>query len=153
MTDSLKDVLHKAANFCAYQERTQREVRQRLREWDTVGDEAEEIIAELISQNFLNEERFAKAFAGGKFRVKHWGRIKIKQELQMRGLSSYNIRVGLAEIEDTDYHLTLQNLLDKKSVSLNNNPPLVRKQKLARYAIGKGFEAELVWEILSNTQV
>lgn len=140
--------LIKAAAFCAYQERTQREVRQRLREWGYDGDMAEEIIAELIVQNYLNEERFAKAFAGGKFRVKNWGRRKIETELKQRGLSNYNIQQAMKEIQDDPYHQTLRELLEKKRKQILDSNPLIIKQKLLRYALSKGYESELVWQFL-----
>ncbi|WP_031529779.1 regulatory protein RecX [Dyadobacter crusticola] len=141
-------ILQKAASYCAYQERTQDEVRQRLRKWNVWGDEADEIIAELIAQNYLSEERFAKTFAGGKFRVKNWGRIKIKQELQRRGISKYSLDQGMAEIKDENYVATLKQLLEKKRALLERSEtnPLVLKQKLARYALAKGYESELVWK-------
>ncbi|MFN8353289.1 MAG: regulatory protein RecX [Spirosomataceae bacterium] len=147
-----KEILRKAASFCAYQERTQREVRQRLKEWNVVGDEAEEIIVRLIEENFINEERFAKIFAGSKFRVKQWGKIRIEQELKLRGLSAYNIKKGLAEIDNNDYRTALKKLLDKKSRELKADTSYVRKQKLARFAIGRGFESDLVWEIISEEE-
>src|SRR5688572_5347374 len=96
-------ILQKAASYCAYQERTQDEVKQRLKKWNVWGDEADEIIAELISMNYLSEERFAKTYAGGKFRVKNWGRMKIRQELNRRGLSTYSIEKGMNEIGDEAY--------------------------------------------------
>ncbi|WP_439559580.1 regulatory protein RecX [Dyadobacter sp.] len=141
-------ILQKAASYCAYQERTQDEVKQRLRKWNVWGDEADEIIAELISQNYLSEERFAKTFAGGKFRVKNWGRIKIKQELQRRGISKYSLDQGMAEIKDENYVATLKQLLEKKRTLLERTEsnPLVLKQKLARYALAKGYEGDLVWK-------
>jgi len=146
-----KDILVKAANFCAYQDRTQAEVRERLQKWEVWGDEAEEIITYLIEENFLNEERFAKIFAGSKFRVKHWGRQKIRYELKARKLSEYCIKVGLAEIEDDDYIKTLEMILEKKKHELRTEKqPLVLKQKLSRYALGKGFENELVWQIIGK---
>lgn len=146
-----RDILVKAANFCAYQERTHTEVRERLQKWEVWGDEAEEIIAYLIEDNFLNEERFAKIFAGSKFRVKQWGRQKIKFELKARKLSEYCIKVGLAEIEDDDYIATLKTILEKKKHELRaEKQPLVVKQKLARYAIDKGFEGDLVWEMIGK---
>ena len=114
MTQYLKDALQKAASFCAYQERTQQEVRDRLKEWSVWGDDAEEVIAELITQNYLNEERFAKSFAGGKFRVKGWGKRKIQQHLKQRGISGYNLDQAMKEIEPNDYRQTLADLLDKK---------------------------------------
>lgn len=152
MTDSQKDVLRKAALFCAYQERTQQEVRSRLKEWGVWGDDAEEIIAELISQNYLNEERFAKAFAGGKFRVKGWGKRKIKQHLQQRGISGYNFDQAMKEIAPEDYRTTLVDLLDKKRRSIRDDNPLVIKQKLVRYALSKGYESELIFAVLGSEE-
>ena len=151
MTDSIKDALRKAAMFCAYQERTQQEVRDRLHDWGVSGDDAEEVIAELIQQNYLNEERFAKSFAGGKFRVKGWGRRKIKQHLQQRGISGYNLDQAMKEIAPDDYRETLTDLLAKKRQSLRDDNPLVVKQILVRYALSKGYESELVWQVLAET--
>lgn len=150
MTDRLKDALHKSASFCAYQERTQQEVRERLAEWGVLGDDAEAIIAELIEQNYLNEERFARTFAGGKFRVKNWGKRKIRQHLQQRGITGYNLEQAMREIEPDDYRQTLTELLDKKRRMLKDDNPLVIKQKLARFALGKGYEPDLVWQLVSE---
>ncbi|GAB3897039.1 regulatory protein RecX [Spirosoma agri] len=151
MTDLLKDALRKAAMFCAYQERTQQEVRNRLKEWGIYGDDAEEVIAELIQQNYLNEERFAQSFAGGKFRIKGWGKRKIKQHLQQRGITGYNLDQAMNGIAPDDYRTTLSELLDKKRRSLRDDNPLIIKQKLARYAFSKGYEPDLVWQVLENT--
>ena len=148
MTEYLKDALRKAASFCAYQERTQQEVRDRLNDWDMYGDDTEAIIAELISQNYLNEERFAKAFAGGKFRVKQWGKRKIRQHLQQRGIAGYNLEQAMKEIAPDDYRETLRVLLDKKRLAIRDDSPLVVKQKLVRYALSKGYESDLIWEVL-----
>jgi regulatory protein len=148
MTDYLKDALRKAAMFCAYQERTQQEVRDRLKEWGVLGDDAEEVIAELIQQNYLNEERFAKSFAGGKFRVKGWGKRKIKQHLQQRGISGYNLEEAMKEIAPNDYRTALAELLDKKRRSIGDDNPLIVKQKLVRYALSKGYESDLIWQVL-----
>ncbi len=145
-------ILQKAASYCAYQERTQDEVKQRLKKWNVWGDEADEIIAELISMNYLSEERFAKTYAGGKFRVKNWGRMKIRQELNRRGLSSYSIEKGMNEIGDADYVAGLRELLSKKRnlLSKTETDPFKLKQKLARFALGKGYESELVWKELGE---
>lgn len=150
MTDRLNDALRKAASFCAYQERTQQEVRERLSDWGFTGDDAEAVIAELIEQNYLNEERFARTFAGGKFRVKSWGKRKIRQHLQQRGITGYNLDQAMREIEPDDYRQTLANLLDKKRRSLKDDNPLIVKQKLARFALSKGYEPELVWQLLGE---
>jgi len=147
MTQTLKDALQKAASFCAYQERTQQEVRNRLKEWSVWGDDAEEVIAELITQNYLNEGRFAKSFAGGKFRVKGWGKRKI-QQLKQRGISGYNLEQAMREIAPDDYRQTLTDLLDKKRRTLRDDNPLVVKQKLIRYAMSRGYESDLIFAVL-----
>ena len=145
-------ILQKAASYCAYQERTQDEVKLRLKKWNVWGDEADEIIAELISMNYLSEERFAKRYAGGKFRVKNWGRMKIRQELNRRGLSNYSIEKGMSEIEDEAYISGLKELLSKKRVLLEKTETdkFKLEQKLVRYALGKGYESELVWRLVGE---
>jgi regulatory protein len=151
MTDYLKTALQKAASFCAYQERTQQEVRDRLNDWDVYGDDAEEVIAELITQNFLNEGRFASAFAGGKFRVKNWGKRKIRQHLQQRGITGHNLEAAMTEIPADDYRATLTELLAKKRQSLRDDNPLIIKQKLYRYALSKGYESDLIFAVLGGS--
>jgi regulatory protein len=152
MTEYLKDALRKAASFCAYQERTQQEVRKRLDAWDIYGEDAEELIAELITQGYLSEERFATTFAGGKFRVKGWGKRKISQHLKQRGITGRNLETALNAIQPADYKTKLADLLDKKRQSLKDDNPLVVKQKLARYALSKGYEPGLVWEVLGGEE-
>ena len=145
-------ILQKAASYCAYQERTQDEVRQRLKKWNVWGEEADELIAELISMNYLSEERFAKTYAGGKFRMKNWGRMKIRQELNRRGLSQYSIEKGMGEIEDKAYGESLKTLLVKKKNLLlkTESDAFKLKQKLVRFALGKGYESELVWKVVEE---
>ncbi|MCE7068002.1 regulatory protein RecX [Dyadobacter sp. CY326] len=147
-------ILQKAASYCAYQERTQDEVRQRLKKWNVWGEEADELIAELISMNYLSEERFAKTYAGGKFRIKNWGRMKIRQELNRRGLSQYSIEKGMGEIGDKAYIEGLKTLLAKKKNLLvkTETDPFKLKQKLARFALGKGYESELVWKSIEDLE-
>ncbi len=146
-----KQLFLKACNYCSYQERTHDEVKTRLAEWQIYGDQADEILALLIEENFVNEERFAKTYTGSKFRIKKWGRNKILQELKRRNLSEYCMRKGLEEIDEEEYYLVLQALLHKKLHSLRTEPnEFIRKKKAAEYAMRKGFEGDLVWEILGN---
>ncbi|MEM9829342.1 MAG: regulatory protein RecX [Bacteroidota bacterium] len=140
----------KAAKYCAYQERTQQEVRDKLYSYGLHTDAVEEVLSELISDGFVNEERFAQAFARGKFRSNKWGRIKIEMSLRQKGLSDYCIRSGLSEIRDQDYQDTLSGLIQKKWSSLSGEDPYARKHKTARFVLGKGYESELVWKILGN---
>ena len=145
-----KQALPKLMKYCAYQERTHQEAREKLYECGVYGDDAEAIIVQLIEDNFLNEERYAKAFAGGKFRMMGWGRQKILYALKQKGISAYCIKKGMAEIEDTDYLQMLQKLLQKKRDDLASKESnmLIIKQKIAQYLISKGYESELVWSEL-----
>ena len=143
---SFSEIYIKASSFCAYQERTQQEVREKLYGEGITEDEIEEIISKLITENFINEERFAKAFAGGKFRMKKWGRIKIKHELSLRGLSDYCIRKGMEEIEEEDYSKVLTGLMTKKFNEEKESNIYKKRNKIAQYLIRKGYEPELIWE-------
>lgn len=143
-------ILQKLRNYCAYQERCHSEVALKCRELGLRGDAIDTAIAALIADNFLNEERFAKAFAGGKFRIKHWGRRKIVIELQQRQVSPYCIKKGLQEIDDADYRETLARLANKKYASLEGEHPLKQKQKTIQYLVQKGYETALVLAILEE---
>jgi regulatory protein len=142
--------LIKAQMSCAYQERCQQEMRDKLYEWGLHSNEVENIIADLISTNFLNEERFAKAFAGGKFRIKKWGKVKIKIELKKRKISDYCIRKGLAEIDEKEYINTLKDVISKKLKENSKGKIQVRNYKAAQYAQSRGFEGDLIWDIIKQ---
>ena len=143
-----KKALLKAQKYCAYQERCHQEVREKLYEWRVLPEVLENTIAELITSNFINEERFAKVYAGGKFRIKKWGRIKIEGKLRSKNISVYCIKKGLEEIDEEDYLKTLREVIEKKARNLDEKNDYLRKNKIARYAIRKGFEQGLVWEVL-----
>ena len=140
----------KIQQYCAYQERSHREVKNKLFDYGLYASEVDDLLSKLIVEGFLNEERFAKAFAGGKFRIKKWGRIKIQQELEMQGLTKRCVAIGLKEIDSTDYRKTLKILIQKKSAQTTEKNPFKRKNLIARYVISKGYEAEMVWEMLKE---
>lgn len=144
--------LIKAQMTCAYQERCQQEMRDKLYEWGLFSNEVENIIVLLIGDNFLNEERFAKAFAGGKFRIKKWGKVKIKIELKKRKISDYCIRKGLAEIDEQEYDTALRELIQKKLRENKKGQQYQRNYKAAQYALSRGFESDLIWEILKDLE-
>ena len=144
-TYTIKQALAKAEGYCAYQERCQQEVRNKLYEWGLWQDDVEQVIAELITTNFLNEERFAKLFAGGKFRIKEWGKIKITAELKKRNISAFCIKSAMQEIPDSAYSHTIQKIIAEKEVALPKGNILNRKYKIAQYLISRGFEANIVW--------
>jgi regulatory protein len=142
----------KAQMSCAYQERCQQEMRDKLYEWGLHSNDVENIIANLITDNFLNEERFAKAFAGGKFRIKKWGKIKIRTELKKRKISDYCIKRGMQEINEDEYEKTLYELLQKKLKENPKGKEYARHYKAAQYAMSRGFESDVVWDTIKKLQ-
>lgn len=138
-------MIEKIKHFCAYQERSQWEVRGKLIEMHIYGDDLEEMIAELIEENYINEERFARQLARGKFVMKHWGKNKIKQALQQHQLSAYCIKAGLSEIDNTDYENTFHKLAEQKWESLNKEKNrFVKMTKSRNYLLQKGYESDLI---------
>ncbi|MCP3930812.1 MAG: RecX family transcriptional regulator [Bacteroidetes bacterium] len=143
---SRDQALEKMQHFCAYQDRCHQEVRSKLLKIGVYGDDLEEVMADLIAENFLNEERFACSFARGKFRIKHWGKNRIVRELKIRKISDYCIRKALEEISDADYRETLKAILEKKASQIKESNTYIAKKKIAQYAMRKGFESELIWK-------
>jgi regulatory protein len=140
----------KAESYCAYQERSQQEVRDKIYSWGLHKNEVEEIISTLISDGYLKEERFASAFAGGKFRIKKWGKKKIRLALQNKQVSEPLIRKALAEIDEKEYRKTLKEIIAGRSKLIKEKNALKRKYKIASYAISRGFEPEKVWEAIGH---
>ena len=140
----------KIRDWCAYQEHCQQEVRDKLYSYGLKTGDVENLITQLIDENFVNEERYAKAFSGGKFRIKKWGRVKIKQELKARRISDYCIQKGLKEIDGSEYMSTLKKVLEQKAKIIAEKNYLKKKQKLMRYALSKGYEQELVFDLLNG---
>jgi regulatory protein len=138
----------KAEHYCSYQERSQQEVRDKLYEWDLHANAVENIISGLITDNFLNEERFAKAYAQGKFRQKGWGKNKIKQGLKFKRVPDVLIKKALQAIPDDYYLLMLQKVLTKKNAVVTEKDTYKRSYKLQQYAISRGFENDLVADVL-----
>ena len=146
-----KTALIKAQKYCAYQERSQQEVRDKLYSYGLHRNQVEPIIAELISSGFLKEERFAIAFAGGKFRMKAWGKIKIKQALKFKSVPDKIISKALSEIDDRDYEKALKKLImQQRTKAVKERNPMKKNYKIAQYAISRGFEPELVWSLLKS---
>lgn len=145
-----EQALQKLKQYCAYQERSHSEVQQKLWELGVYRSEHDGIIAALIEEDYLNEERFAKSFAGGKFRMKDWGRKKIHYGLKEKGVSEYLIKQAMKEIDEESYRKTLQALAEKKYTSLKGEQYLVRKKKTMDYLLQKGFEPALVTGVVNG---
>jgi regulatory protein len=143
-----EQAIQRIRHYCAYQERAQQEVRDKLYELGMTMDEVEEIMSDLIAENFLNEERFATQFAGGHFRIKGWGKVKIQHALQQKRVSSYNIKIGLKAIDEDAYIKTLQQLATKKWNSLKGERGLSRMAKTQAFLHQRGFEPILYQPIV-----
>jgi regulatory protein len=147
-----EQAIQRIKQFCAYQERAQQEVRDKLYELGMTTDEVEEIIANLIGENFLNEARFALQFAGGHFRIKGWGKNKINHALQQKRVSPINIKAALKAIDLDDYEKTLLELAHKKWNSLHSERGLKRMAKTQAFLLQRGFEGDLIRPILQKLQ-
>jgi regulatory protein len=143
---SFEEARKKIYRYCAYQERCHQEVKNKLYELGLATGQVNDLLAHLIAEGFLNEERFAKAFAGGKFRLKKWGKLKIVHELQARGLTPNCIRIALREIDESAYQKTLSLLVRKKIGEYPAENPFKLRDKIAKAIILKGFEPDRVWE-------
>jgi regulatory protein len=145
---TLEQALIKAMKYCAYQERSQQEVRDKIYSYGLHKNDVENIIVKLIDHGFLKEERFAVAFASGKLRVKKWGTIKIKQALREKQVSEPLIKLAIATLDSNEYVSILKELISKKSKQISEKNLFKRNFKIAQYCISHGFEPDLVWDCL-----
>ncbi len=146
MTPLPEYLLEKARNYCAYQERSIFDVKTKLLQWKATEETIEGIIKKLKEENYINEERFVKAFALGKLRHNKWGRNKIIYALKQKNIPDLYIQIGLGEIDEQEYVNTLKAVLSSKEVKAKDE--FTRQNKLVRYAAQKGFQPELAWKVL-----
>ena len=142
----------KAADYCAIQDRCNSEIRYKLKYWNISSSFIDDIISKLAEEGFLNEKRFAVNYAGGKFRINGWGKIKITSELRMRGIPSALIQEALAAIDEDDYISYLKEILQKKMRQLGSLSP-ANRQKAIFFAASRGFEPSLVSSLLKNNDL
>ena len=145
-----EEALVRMQRYCAYQERCQMEVRAKLSEIGISGPALEAVIADLLADDFLNEERFARSFVRGKFRIKGWGKVRIVQELKKRRISEGGIGRALQEIDEEDYEAVLRQTIEKKLREAGASDVFKRRHQAARYVIRRGFESQRVWEVLEE---
>jgi len=144
---TVKEATLKLAQYCAYRDRSQKEVEDKLREMRMIPQACEQIIIELMREDFLNEERFARSFVRGKFRMKKWGKIRITQELKKKEITSPIIKLGLTEIDQAEYLKILNQVAEKKLKLIKESDPYKKKKKLCDYLLQRGFESNLVYEL------
>lgn len=149
-TYTVKEAELALKRYCAYRERCHKEVDEKLRNMKMIPEARDQIIYKLLQENYLNEERFARSFARGKFRIKKWGRRRIIQELKFRNINKTIINLALTEISDSDYIATLDDLAKKRLGQITERNPLKRKKKLADYLLYRGWESHLVYKKLQE---
>lgn len=142
---TVTEALEKLRNYCAYQERCHREVKNKLYQLGMIPQAIDQIIGTLVSENYLNESRFAQQFSHGKFSIKHWGKRRITRELKARSISNYDIKQALAAIEIDAYQNKIRTISDKKWSLLASYSLTVKKQKLHQYLSYRGWENELIY--------
>jgi regulatory protein len=142
---TIKEVEIKLQHYCSYQDRCHKEVYEKLKTFNIIKEGVNQIISNLISENFLNETRFSKSFVRGKFRIKNWGKFRIINELKMRNISTYNINQGLKEIDDSEYQNKFEEIFNKKLSSLEGLALTVKKKKILSYLLYRGWESSLIY--------
>lgn len=145
---TVDEIKKKLEHYCAYQDRCHKEVEQKLKEFSLIPEAKEIILLGLMQDNFLNEERFAKSFARGKFRIKNWGKQRIIRELKFKDISAYNIKTALKEIDEKEYLHTIYRIAEKRNSVISESNNYKRKQKLIGFLMRKGFENELIYKVV-----
>ena len=147
---TVDEIKRKLEQYCVYQDRCHKEVEQKLREFSLIPEAKEIILLSLMKDNFLNEERYSKSFARGKFRIKSWGKQRIVRELKFRDISTYNINTALKEIDEHEYLQTIYRITEKRNEVISEANPYKRKKKLVDFLMRKGFEYELIYKTVND---
>ena len=140
----MEDFLLKASYYCSLSEHCIQKVREKLVQWETPKEYIDPIIDKLLEDDYINEERFARAFVKDKFRFNHWGRVKITTHLKALNISSENISIAMQEIDDEEYEKMLDEIVEKKRKTIKNGTDYEIRAKLLRHALSRGFEYNLV---------
>lgn len=147
---TVHEIKQKIEQYCVYQDRCHKEVEEKIKSFGLIPEAREMILLSLMNDNFLNEERFAKSFARGKFRIKNWGKQRIVRELKMRDVSSYNIKTALKEIDENDYLKTIYRITENRNAVISEPNHYKRKKKLVDFLLRKGFENELIFKTVDD---
>jgi len=147
---TVDEIKRKLEHYCVYQDRCHKEVVQKMHEYQLIPEAQEMILLGLLKDNFLNEERFAKSFARGKFRIKSWGKQRIVRELKFKEISAYNIKTALKEIDETEYIETIYRITENRNNVISEPNIFKRKKKLIEFLMRKGFEAALIYKTVND---
>lgn len=149
---TVSQIIQKLEHYCAYQERCHEEVLGKLRTFTNDPDEMDAVVVHLIAQNYLNEERFARAFARGKHGIKNWGRVRIKMELKKRMISERIIKAALSEIDDDDYLQNFEDVSERHWDSIREKNAMKKRKKFCDYLMRKGYESQLIYNKLNSLE-
>lgn len=145
-----EQALSRAASLCSGSEHCSSEIRKKLQQWGLTPTQAEDIISYLENEKYINNTRFCRAYCQDKFRYNHWGRIKISQMLRMLEMDDSDINEGLTAIDEDEYLQALLHILSQKDRQLKDSDPYIRRGKLIRHALSRGFETHHIMEVLSQ---
>ncbi|MFK8060690.1 MAG: regulatory protein RecX [Polaribacter sp.] len=147
---TVDEIKRKLEQYCVYQDRCHKEVEQKMRDYNLIPEAKELILLSLMKDNFLNEERFSKSFARGKFRIKNWGKQRIVRELKFKDISAYNIKTALKEIDEKEYITTIYRITENRNEVISEPNIYKRKKKLTDFLMRKGFEYDLIYKVVGE---
>ncbi|MDG2151465.1 MAG: regulatory protein RecX [Polaribacter sp.] len=147
---TVDEIKKKLEHYCVYQDRCHKEVETKMKEYHLIPEAKEIILLHLVQSNFLNEERFAKSFARGKFRIKYWGKQRIVRELKFKNISAYNIKTALKEIDELEYLNTIYRITENKNTIIKEENVFKRKRKLIDFLMRKGYESDLIYKTVNE---
>jgi regulatory protein len=147
---TVDELQKKMEYYCVYQDRCHQEVERKMTEYELIPEAKEKILLHLMQHNFLNEERFSKSFARGKFRIKNWGKQRIVRQLKFKNISTYNIKTALKEIDDELYIKTIEKIAASKNNTIKESNLFKKKKKIYDYLYRKGYESSLIQETISK---
>jgi len=147
---TVDEIKHKLEQYCVYQDRCHKEVEQKMFDYNLIPEAKEIILLHLMQHNFLNEERFSKSFARGKFRIKKWGKQRIVNELKFRNISTYNIKTALKEIDENDYIQSVYEITERRNEVITETNSYKRKKKLIDFLMRKGYETDLIYKVVNE---
>ena len=143
---TVDELQKKMEYYCVYQDRCHQEVERKMKEYQLIPQAREKILLHLMQHDFLNEERFSKNFARGKFRIKNWGKQRIVKELNFKNISVYNVKNALKEIDEAEYLETIFRITENRNNTISEKNIHKRKKKLVDFLLRKGFEYELIFK-------
>jgi regulatory protein len=147
---TVDEIKKKLEHYCVYQDRCHKEVETKMKEYHLIPEAKEIILLHLVQSNFLNEERFAKSFARGKFRIKCWGKQRIVRELKFKDISAYNIKTALKEIDELEYLNTIYRITKNRNTVIKEENVFKRKRKLIDFLMRKGYESDLIYKTVNE---